>query len=613
MERRLSDMTIGELMQGLSRYRSAIATVAAILLIALLIPGDPAPDQTGDELTSSQAGRFAAGGTAVQNGQSVDGDLPAGQQATQVSAGGDEAPVAQAPPPQEAVGQLQEQGVDLGPFCDAELGRLMVPSVYSPPCLPTHGNSNNGATYQGVTEDEIVVAVYDAEDNPAAQAIVAAAGAEDSTEEVRATRQAYIDLFSHFYNTYGRTVKLVYVDGSGPTDDDEAAKADAIEVATEIKAFLSIGAPNNTYVDELVARGVMCICTASQPIESYLGWAPYAGYTSLMASTQGYVHRAEYIGKRLAGKNAVHAGDPLFQQTERTFALVYYETADLAYKSGADFFEQELKNTYGVELSDRIAYELDLAAAQEDARVIIARLNDKGITSVVFAGDFLFPIFLTKEATRQAYNPEWIITGSVLTDTTIFARTYDQAQWQHAFGVSFLSARVPQESGNAYRLHEWYFGTTPDADDSYGVIYPSPATLLLGIHMAGPDLTPQSFAQGMFNYPPSPVVGGTVGGGISNGLISYGQHGLWEWDDYLGLDDTTEIYWDQQATGRDEVGNDGIGMYRYVDGGKRYLPGQWPSSDPKVFDGEGVLIYDELPPQDAYPEYPCTGGCPSQE
>ena len=39
--------------------------------------------------------------------------------------------------------------------------------------------------------------------------------------------------------------------------------------------------------------------------EEYERLDPYFGYTSLMGSTQGYMHRAEYIGKRLCGRNAV--------------------------------------------------------------------------------------------------------------------------------------------------------------------------------------------------------------------------------------------------------------------------------------------------------------------
>ncbi len=78
------------------------------------------------------------------------------------------------------------------------------------------------------------------------------------------------------------------------------------------------------------------------------------------------------------------------------------------------------------------------------------------VTSIACACAPFAPIFFTQEATRQNYRPEWIITGSVLTDTAFFARTYDQTQWANAFGLSFLTARSPQESGA-----EWKCATTP--------------------------------------------------------------------------------------------------------------------------------------------------------
>ena len=46
-------------------------------------------------------------------------------------------------------------------------------------------------------------------------------------------------------------------------------------------------------------------------------------------------------------------------------------------------------------------------------------------------------------------------------------------------------------------------------------------------------------------------------------------------------------------------------MYRYVDGGKRYLPGDWPDSPPAMFEREGsVTQLDEPPTDEAVPDYP---------
>ncbi len=70
-----------------------------------------------------------------------------------------------------------------------------------------------------------------------------------------------------------------------------------------------------------------------------------------------------------------------------------------------------------------------------------------------------------------------------------------------------------------------------------------------------------------------------------------------------------EIWWDPEATGVDEINNEGTGMWRYVDGGKRYLPGEWPEEELRMFDPEGtVTIFDEAPPEEAPPDYPSPNG-----
>ena len=78
--------------------------------------------------------------------------------------------------------------------------------------------------------------------------------------------------------------------------------------------------------------------------------------------------------------------------------------------------------------------------------------------------------------------------------------------------------------------------------------------------------------------------------------------------DYHGVDDGTIIWWDPTATGPDEIRKDGTGMYQFVDGGKRYLPGECPSES-KLFDPNGaVAIYEVAPPGEEPPQYPSPAG-----
>lgn len=628
---RLDQITLGDLARALARYRPFVAVVAAIAAIAVFLPGGGATSTTniaaGDGGSQSALGaqlgsQQAAGGPAGSPAAGLTGGTPGGSspaagsgtagpagtspQPTDPSGGGP-APSTDdgAPPPTQAPGP-QVGGVQMVANCDPATGRLRMPIKGAPYCVPAFSGDNGGATYQGVTADTIKVVVYMAQGDPASDAILAAAGADDSPEQVRQQHLDWAALWSHHLELYGRQLDVVFIEGSGPAEDDAVGKADALRVIEE-QPFAVIGAPNNTFVDEVVAAGILCMCTVSQPAENYLRWAPYV-WTALMSSTQGYIHRAEYIGKRLAGRNAVHAGDPLLQAQPRRFGLIYYETPDFAYKAGAEFFVRELRDKYGVELAAVSAYNgyPDIAATQEQARPVIQKMKDAGVTSIVFAGDPFAPIFFTQEATRQAYRPEWIITGSALTDTSFFARTYDQTQWANAFGISFLTARLPEELSANFRLLRWHFGRDPAAPASYGVIAPGWAILMTGIHYAGPNLNPQTFRDGQFAAPPSNV------GSLTGIATSFGpQNGMWPFDDYTAADDVTEIWWDPQARGEDEIGNEGVGMYRYVDGGRRYMPTQHPMTDPKVFDTDGtVLVYDDYPDQDRPPDYPCEG-CPS--
>jgi hypothetical protein len=70
--------------------------------------------------------------------------------------------------------------------------------------------------------------------------------------------------------------------------------------------------------------------------------------------------------------------------------------------------------------------------------------------------------------------------------------------------------------------------------------------------MAGPNLTPQTFAQGMFSYP-----GGS------------GPRGLWHFapDDFTTTDDFREVWWDPK---RVSAQNNKEGAWVQLDGGARH-------------------------------------------
>jgi hypothetical protein len=617
------NMTLGDIGKAVARYRPFLAVLAGVLLLVVVLPGRAPEDDSqlfanGGESTQTTTADGPAADATAGGAETVTTDASGA-----VTSGGATATTA-APKPgtkvttgtgATAVSGAAEEGTGnitapagVGADCDTTTGRIKVPTKFAPPCMPAFDGKNGGKTWNGVNEKEILVVAYRAKSNPALDAALAGANASDDPALADATFDAYIDYINKHYQLYGRQIKVKHFNGNADADEADKGAADAIAIA-DMGAFVSIGAANNAMIDELKARKVMCICSVSQPQEFYEERAPYAGYTTLMSSTQGYIHRAEYVGKRLAGRKAKFAGlrDAIPMSTEnRAFGFLWYETSDGAYKSGADFFATELKNKYGVALKESISYNgfPDVDKTQTQARPIITKLKESGVNSVIFSGDPIAPGIFTAEAQRQTWQPEWIITGSALVDTTLFARTYDKDQWSRAFGISFLTIRTPPEIGDAYYLHKWHTGQAPAAKNTYGVIYASPFILGTGIHMAGPNLNPQTFQQGLFNYPL------TGKGNVTTQVISYGKHGIWPFTDYTLYDDVTEIFWDNTVRGKDEVGNDGVGAYRYVNNGARYLPGEHPKDDPRVLGdadpNSSPAMITERPANEKPPDYPHT-------
>ena len=94
--------------------------------------------------------------------------------------------------------QAQARGVnvDWGPTCDTTRGTVAVPLWYAPPCVePWTGGDNGGATAPGVSRDEIVVAVYQAQPDLLEQTFLERSGSDESLGAETATIQQYVDFF----------------------------------------------------------------------------------------------------------------------------------------------------------------------------------------------------------------------------------------------------------------------------------------------------------------------------------------------------------------------------------------------------------------------------------
>jgi hypothetical protein len=492
--------------------------------------------------------------------------------------------------------------IDFGPNCDLTTGRVKIPSVYAPPCVQPYTGKNAGATSDGVTGDEIKIVVYNTD--PAKDPLVAgaarAAGAETNLNAIQDTWQGYVDIYNRLFELYGRKISVEFFVGTGPGSDTAAAKADAIAIA-EKKPFAVLGGPQQStsvFSDELAHRGVMCVgtCATAVPQKLVEGNKPYI-FTNAPSPEQSATLTAEFVGKQVGKGKAEFAGNDATKAKNRVYGIVHYDTPDGQYKGLFDRLKAQLKKYKITPKADQ-SFFLDLSRAQETARTVITKMKDAGVTTIIYTGDPLMPASITKEATAQDFHPEWIIGPNVLVDIALFGRTYDQTQWAHAFGVALVPGRTTQDINGTYYLYQWFHGSPPP-NNTYGVINPSVLAFANGVMLAGPKLTPQSFRDGLFRYPPS-------GGDAINPQLSWGKHGVWPFTDYNGTEDVGMLWWDPTAVGEDEVGQVGNGLYRYADGAKRYTRGKVPpKGQGGLFDtASSVTIFEQLPPAAPRPDYP---------
>jgi hypothetical protein len=144
-------------------------------------------------------------------------------------------------------------------------------------------------------------------------------------------------------------------------------------------------------------------------------------------------------------------------------------------------------------------YQLDLGTESQQAANLVAQLKAGGYTTIVCGCDPIFPVYLSGQAAQQGYFPEFVEIGAALVDQDYVGQLYNQQFYAHAFGISPNAPTVPYTQTLGYAAYK----TQRNDEPSFFVnlIYTQMDQLAVGLQMAGPDLTPTSFEQGMFRFP----------------------------------------------------------------------------------------------------------------
>jgi hypothetical protein len=441
---------------------------------------------------------------------------------------------------------------------------------YSPPCYAFSGG-NGGATYQGVTGDTIKVAVRTLEGPTAAQLFASISGqsVNDSPESAETTLRALADYFSSHFQFYGRKIELEFFRGQGNGTTEilgggkETALADATRAAKEFKVFADISGITIPYADALARQGVVNFGSPYPSQQWFEARAPYSWSLFPDGTNVTRSSAASLIGRVPPGSTTQFGGASV-NGKPRVFGIVAPENAE--YQESVNTFV-DIMTKAGFHFATNLKYKLEINSMPNQASNVIAQLKDAGVTSVICACDpVMLALGLTPKANEQNYDPEWLTSGLAFVDQDIVSQLIDSRQWQHAFGIAYNAESEPLGHSFPYAAFKTI---RPNDEPAFGVeeLYYQMYLLAIGLQMAGPNLTPQTFQAGMFAYP-----GGT------------GPRGLWRFGpgDHTPTDDFREMWWDPD---RISPQNNQRGAWVQLNGGARYTADRAPKGSAPFFQG----------------------------
>ena len=531
--------------------------------------------------------------------------------------------------PASAATKAHQRGTGIGtaaaldnPNCDPDTGMVAMPQTFVALCVRPFpdGGDNGGATARGVTATTIKVVgvVPNAEQEAAFRTRGQALPRDAATGGNGTWEQAFRDMaapYERFFEQWGRTIEWDFYMSTG--SDEAAQRADAIAIVDR-EPFAALVVPGgNELMTELATAKVLVLgpgTNTEAEEQSPYRWGAFATDTAAAS-----VNTGEFVAKALAGRKAQWAGDEALHSKTRTFATIF-PAPEPRLDFRIEYFDEAFRKyaKRGTRAATPVPYtnQTNLTAASAEyaaqAPQIVARLKEADVTTVILFSGTDLAREVVKIATTQEYFPEWVTTAYSLLDVNILARTVDQEQWAHAFGIGGQLPPVVKTSPEPnFGIFGWYWG------QQQGTITPLlqgyMSFLFTGIQMAGPRLTAATYRAGMFAMPKT---GGAAQGRVNSFDIAFGAAAGLPYDEYLviGLD-ATLVWWSPDtalpANASGAIAFPGIGTYLYVNGAKRYESGSWPKTTPKFFDAaSSTAALDPLPPADVPPDYPCDG-CPS--
>ena len=465
----------------------------------------------------------------------------------------------------------------------------------SPPCVAFFQGDNFGATYQGVTRDEIRVLFYfegasgqlgtsrGSEESTSAKYIdVAKPPADDEHVWVRMLR-LYQRYFNQRYQTYGRFVHFfAYYDALGAASP-ESRRADAAENYEKIKPFAVFNQASFGFGEEYTAmmakRGVLVFAgeqnerrTCCLPVEYFEAFPRLVW--SVAASTERYAQAfSRFLCSRVIGRPVSYGGNAGDRGRPRRLGLVVNRRAGFEQETRLAMLVKDQVRACGGRFVDEATNTGNLEPdAQSQTTADMVRFRQSGVTTIIWpggpdtagadGGGHQFGI----AAAGIRYHPEVVLAGGGSSEGVFNGQVQNQEFWRHVMAITQFTRADNFADRPCVQAAREADPDAPQIDlNNFGCqMYPAVRLMFTGIQVAGPRAGPTSVDKGFHAIPPVASTDPRV------------PACFFETGDYTCVKDTMLVWWD--PSGRDP-GSSGNGCMRMVEGGRRYLTDGWPRRD----------------------------------
>ena len=461
---------------------------------------------------------------------------------------------------------------------------------FSPPCVAFFDGDNFGATYVGVSREEIRILVYvnggftdcvtarGCETRPTDTYYDLASEPQQNEHHIVRMQRLHQRYFNERYQTYGRYVHFFVYFGNGNLAP-ETRRAEAVENLERVKPFAIMIGPQtpdpDPYIDVMARHGVLVFSSlANKPAEFFRRY-PRLVWSYLPSIEEQAKVYSSFVCDKVVGKPVSVSGNPTDQGKARRLGFLHTTDVEApGMQLFASIVKQQIMACGGEFVADRTfpyaGYAVDARTTGDYAVQNIAAFAQQRVTTVIWAQGF--EIRHSAAAANIGYRPEWIIAGDATHESYETTQRQEQSVWNgHAWVVTSIPRKVDVEQTHCFQALRETDPDAPIADVSYecGLTtdYEDLRLMFTGIQVAGPRLGPHAIDEGLHAIPPVLSTDPQV-------PACFFRPG-----DYTCVKDAEWMWWDR--TGKPPSSNQ-PGCWRMVLGGRRFIAGRWPDGNVDV-------------------------------